>query len=422
MKSEKKSFDVEIKALSEDKGEVRAVVSVFGNVDSYNDRMMAGSFANTLAEWKASGNPIPFIWSHEWDNPDSFIGEVIEAQETQEGLEVLAKVDLDRPKANQVFHLLKSRRVTQFSFGYIARDWEFVSEDEYGQVRQVKDVQLLEVGPTLLGANQATRLIQAASAFARKATADEVAEGVFVSWVVGDETYYGRIEYVMTEGMFGIPESEYSIEASAEDPAILIRLFEQSETGWEEEEYLIGARASQVSVIDPLIVETDSAKAPELKFDTPAWMQDNARRGLDWYAEGLGGDGLERRTIEEARDIASGRITEDKAIRMRAWFARHMVDLDAPDADPDSEDFPSAGVVAHALWGGGTKPQSERAYAWAEDRVAELEREEEESSATLEQKSSTSENDVDVVAGDTSATIDQERLMRLLTTTRYSER
>lgn len=174
MTTEHKAFGAQIKAVSTEKGEVTAVVSVFGNIDSYGDRMVKGAFASTLAEWKASGNPIPFVWSHEWDDPESFIGQVTAAEETDEGLLVTAKVDLDRPFAEQVFHLLKTRRVTQFSFGYLARAYTFVEDPTHGMVRELTDVQLLEVGPTMLGANQATRLIEAASAFARDAKAGRV--------------------------------------------------------------------------------------------------------------------------------------------------------------------------------------------------------------------------------------------------------
>lgn len=104
----------------------------------------------------------------------------------------------------------------------------------------------------------------------------------------------------------------------------------------------------------------------ELKIDAPAWMQTNARRGLAWYADGLAGDGVTEQTVNEARAMARGQVSEEKATRMAAWFARHMVDLDAPAANPDHPDYPSPGVVAHALWGGGNRTQSERAMAWAE--------------------------------------------------------
>ena len=101
-------------------------------------------------------------------------------------------------------------------------------------------------------------------------------------------------------------------------------------------------------------------------------MRRNARRGLAWYEQGLAGEGVVARTVREARDMASGSISEDKCRRMAAWFARHMVDLNAPDADPEADGYPSPGVVAHALWGGGTRAQSERAMRWAKARVAEM--------------------------------------------------
>jgi hypothetical protein len=100
--------------------------------------------------------------------------------------------------------------------------------------------------------------------------------------------------------------------------------------------------------------------------DVPAYVQENARRGLRWYEEGLGGDGLVDKTIDEARDMAEGRMTFDKLQRLSAWLARHMTDLDAPAANPDHPAYPSPGVVASALWGGGTKRQAERTMAWAQ--------------------------------------------------------
>ena len=105
---------------------------------------------------------------------------------------------------------------------------------------------------------------------------------------------------------------------------------------------------------------------------SPGWMRRNARRGLAWHEQGLSGDGIVARTVREAREMVAGTVSEDKCRRMAAWFARHMVDLQSPDADPQSDNYPSPGVVAHALWGGGTRAESERAMRWAKARVAEL--------------------------------------------------
>jgi hypothetical protein len=90
----------------------------------------------------------------------------------------------------------------------------------------------------------------------------------------------------------------------------------------------------------------------QLSFDVPAYIRSAARKGLDYYGQGLGGDGLVARTIREARDMAAGRISEDKVIRANAWGARHLVDLEAPqNSDADNDRFPGAGAVAFYLWG-----------------------------------------------------------------------
>lgn len=116
----------------------------------------------------------------------------------------------------------------------------------------------------------------------------------------------------------------------------------------------------------------------EVNLDPPAYMRAAARRGLEYYSEGKGGDGLVDRTIREARAMASGNVTADKWVRIRAWIARHLVDLDAPNADPDSEDYPSAGVVAHLLWGSGpSKAAARRALDYAEGVVSRIEEENE---------------------------------------------
>ena len=113
----------------------------------------------------------------------------------------------------------------------------------------------------------------------------------------------------------------------------------------------------------------------QVDFSVPDYIQENAAQGLRWHRKGLSGSGLVERTVREAAAMARGEITENKVRRMAAWFARHMSDLSAPSAKPDHPDYPSPGVVAHALWGGGNRNQSERAMAWAEAKVKALDSE-----------------------------------------------
>jgi len=84
----------------------------------------------------------------------------------------------------------------------------------------------------------------------------------------------------------------------------------------------------------------------------PAYIRSAARKGLDYYGEGLAGDGLTDKTVREARDLARGEMSEDKVIRSAAWSERHAVDLQAPkNSNADDDEFPGAGAVAHYLWG-----------------------------------------------------------------------
>lgn len=127
------------------------------------------------------------------------------------------------------------------------------------------------------------------------------------------------------------------------------------------------------------------AEERQVNLDPPAYMRAAARRGLEYYAEGLAGDGLVDRTVREARAMAAGNVTADKWVRIRAWIARHLGDLDSPDANPSSENYPSAGVVAHLLWGSGpSKASARRALKYAEGVVARLE---EENRASISQES-----------------------------------
>jgi len=129
----------------------------------------------------------------------------------------------------------------------------------------------------------------------------------------------------------------------------------------------------------------ENSEARAVDLTPPAYMRAAARRGLEYYAEGLAGDGLVDRTVREARAMAEGNVTADKWVRIAAWIARHLGDLDSPDANPTSENYPSAGVVAHLLWGSGpSKSSANRAMKYAQGVVARLE---EENRASISQES-----------------------------------
>ena len=131
--------------------------------------------------------------------------------------------------------------------------------------------------------------------------------------------------------------------------------------------------------------DEDKKEKRDVNLTPPAYMRAAARRGLEYHSEGLSGDGLTERTVREARAMAAGNVTADKWVRIAAWIARHLGDLDAPDAKPGADNYPSAGVVAHLLWGSGpSKASARRTLEYAQGVVGRLE---EENRASISQES-----------------------------------
>jgi HK97 family phage prohead protease len=122
----------------------------------------------------------------------------------------------------------------------------------------------------------------------------------------------------------------------------------------------------------------DEDERRQVDLSPPAYMRASARRGLEWHGEALSGDGIVDRTIREARAMAEGNVTSDKWVRLRAWIARHLVDMDAPQNIPGDDNYPGAGAVAMALWGGGgSKRSAQRALDYADGVVGRIEKENE---------------------------------------------
>lgn len=137
-------------------GQFTAYASVFGNKDSYGDIVIQGAFSKTLDEWRASGKNIPLLFGHNMSDPDYNIGTVVEAKEDDIGLWVKCELDLESPKAAQVYRLLKGRRIDQMSFAYDVV--KYVVDDE-NRALELHELKLHEVSVVTVGANQETEIL-----------------------------------------------------------------------------------------------------------------------------------------------------------------------------------------------------------------------------------------------------------------------
>ncbi len=213
-----------------------------------------------------------------------------------------------------------------------------------------------------------------------RAEPGELAVGDFVEWNSSGGMARGQITRIVVDGQINVPDSDFVINGSEDNPAALIRVWRESENDegmmeWNPTDVLVGHRFSTLTLIEPL---DERSEIRQVDLTPPAFMRASARRGLQWHEEGLSGDGLMPQTVREARAMADGSVTADKWVRIRAFLARHMVDFDAPAASPGSDDFPSPGVVAIALWGGGTTRRSaQRAMDYADGVIGRIEAENE---------------------------------------------
>ena len=98
-------------------------------------------------------------------------------------------------------------------------------------------------------------------------------------------------------------------------------------------------------------------------------MAANAERGLALREKhGRGGTEV---GVARARDIKNrANLSPDTVRRMHSFFARHAVDKQGKGWEAGSEGYPSAGLVAHLLWGG------DAGKAWADRKTKELDRKE----------------------------------------------
>lgn len=154
---EYKSSKAFYKASETEEGVVEAYVSVFGNVDSYGDRVMFGAFTKSL-EAKAP----KMVWQHDLTRP---VGKTLEAREVPAGdtslpdelkeygaLWVKGAFNLNTTDGKDAYEHIKFGSVDEYSFGYE----EIVSTPNEDGTKSLTELRIVEWSPVTLGANPLT--------------------------------------------------------------------------------------------------------------------------------------------------------------------------------------------------------------------------------------------------------------------------
>lgn len=135
-----------LKAVSDD-GIFSGYGSVFNVVDSYQEVISPGAFAESLAAKKPA-----MLWQHRTSEP---IGVYTEVREDAVGLYVEGKLALKTSRGAEAYELMKMGALDGLSIGFITRDDSY---DRVTQIRTIKKVDLWEISPVTFPANDAARI------------------------------------------------------------------------------------------------------------------------------------------------------------------------------------------------------------------------------------------------------------------------
>jgi|694.fasta_scaffold27130_8 hypothetical protein len=285
------------------------------------------------------------------------------------------RYEIDPPRsAAAVVELIERGDVRGSSFAFRSRPAdETWSRDANGRmIRRIKKFSFLgDAGPVDTPAYMATetyvskRALEMAQAETR-AAADSLKVGDFVSWEFSNGKSQGRITRIVTDGQIEVPDSSFTINGTPDDPAVLIRIYDEEGDGWAETDRLVGHRATTLTKIDPLPEPSEGEDERSVSMRPTAGMASAARRGLKLHEEGKSGDGLKPETVARANRLAKREeMNEDWIREMNAWFARH--DAGSKPAGWDQPPDYSPLFVAMLLWGGNA------AKNWSARKVKEME-------------------------------------------------
>ena len=240
--------------------------------DLHGDEMTLNAI-RTMAE-TAKQNMTIFL-NHNYNVPEDLFGSVTDARvvkrfDAESGSEVY-DLDIDvlvckedeNPEAMRAFKAIKRGVKLGLSIGARVDRVSKKKDVKTGEDTYVIDsVKLMEASVVGIPANQRSYLQNAVKSLkaaeksgelvVEEKAATDFVEGDFVSWGSSGGTARGRIEHVMREGTLGVPDSDFKIEATPDDPAALIRIWRQSSDGWGETDKLVGHKCSTLRKIDSL--------------------------------------------------------------------------------------------------------------------------------------------------------------------------
>ena len=178
-----------------------------------------------------------------------------------------------------------------------------------------------------------------------------------------DEFHIGQVVHVMRDGALGVPGAEYYIEATAENPAVMIQLYEQDDEGWWEATRLYTAcMMSMMIPIDPLPVEP-KLKDVEMAMDNSMYAEKTVTKSMYRVVQDNPGCSGNFAVVDEDGDLEGCFQSREEASRFASEKNKEEQMEDAEDMmEMNKAKKPNYGEMIKPRRGGST-PANPRLYA-----------------------------------------------------------
>ena len=139
--------------------------------------------------------------------------------------------------------------------GRMAEDMDNKVERHIKDVRETEDSYIIEFGKSMSEENDEARPYHDDEE--ERAAPDALKVGDFVSWNTAGGRARGKIERIERDGTIDIPDSDFTVTGSEDDPAALIRVYR----GGEESDTLVGHKFSTLTKINPIRENDDEERS-----------------------------------------------------------------------------------------------------------------------------------------------------------------
>lgn len=149
-----KRLSFKLSGAVDDAGVFSGWANVFNEKDLGGDIVLPGAFKDSIAAWQASGNALPLLWNHAFDDVR---GAWLELEEREKGLWAKGQLNLDTAAGRDARALLNQPAVDGLSIGYSLKKGGY-RYDEVQQAWLLSKIDLNEISIVTFPMNQSSRV------------------------------------------------------------------------------------------------------------------------------------------------------------------------------------------------------------------------------------------------------------------------